>query len=78
MKEVRVEAPDLGATEIVVTRWFKSMGDPVPEGDDLVELEVDKAAYTLPSPAAGKVKEVHAPAASKVKAGDLLAVLELP
>lgn len=78
MNEVRVEAPDLGATEILVTRWFKTAGETIPEGDDLVELEVDKAAYRLPSPGSGRIKEILAPPSSKVKAGDLLAVLELP
>ncbi|MGH8104649.1 MAG: lipoyl domain-containing protein [bacterium] len=78
MTERRVEAPDLGATEIIVTRWFKNLGDAVPDGDDLVELEVDKAAYILPAPVGGKLIAIHAPPAAKVKAGDLLATLEIP
>ncbi len=44
--------------------------------ESLADLETDKVVLEVPAPAAGILKEIHSPAGSVVKSGDLLAVLE--
>lgn len=45
-------------TKAVVRSWLKKIGDEVAEGDPLVELETDKVAVEVPSPASGVLKEI--------------------
>jgi pyruvate dehydrogenase E2 component (dihydrolipoamide acetyltransferase) len=40
-------------TEGTILTWLKAEGDEVAEGDELVEIETDKATMTYESPAAG-------------------------
>ena len=71
--------PDLGkdaGDEAEVSFWYVEEGDAVEEGQDMVEMVTDKAAFTVPSPAGGKVKEIRAQEGDKVKVGDVMAVLE--
>ena len=52
---VNVEVPTVGEsiTEVQLGAWVKSQGDWVDAGEDLVEIETEKASVQLPSPAAG-------------------------
>jgi len=45
-------------TKAVVRRWLKKIGDAVAVNDPLVELETDKVAMEVPSPAAGVLREI--------------------
>jgi 2-oxoglutarate dehydrogenase E2 component (dihydrolipoamide succinyltransferase) len=45
-------------TQAVVRAWLKSVGDRVEVNDPLVELETDKVAVEVPSPAAGVLREI--------------------
>ncbi len=73
-----VELPSLGenAEKATVTFWFFKQGDTVSKDADLVELTTDKAAFNLPSPAGGVLKQIVAAEGSEVKPGDVLAVIE--
>lgn len=42
----------------IITRWFKSKGEPVSAGDILFSYETDKAAFDLESPADGILLEI--------------------
>ena len=71
--------PDLGedaGDEAEVSFWYVEEGDAVEEGQDMVEMVTDKAAFTVPSPAGGTVKEIRTREGDKVKVGDVMAVLE--
>ncbi len=71
--------PDLGddAPEAAkVTFWYKSVGDAVEEGEDLVEMMTDKATFNVPSPAAGKLTEIRVAEDGEAGAGDVLGVIE--
>lgn len=57
MIEVLVPIEQEG-TKAVVRRWLKKIGDPVAINDPLVELETDKVAMEVPSPAAGVLREI--------------------
>ena len=60
-----VKVPDIGDfKDVEIIEVNVAPGDEVHEEDPLVTLESDKASMEVPSPLAGKVKEV------KVKSGD--------
>src|SRR5687768_9599991 len=45
-------------TQAVVRAWLRQVGDRVELNDPLVELETDKVAMEVPSPAAGVLREI--------------------
>lgn len=72
-----LKTPDLGDTEkIELIRWLVSPGDSVSEGEELVELVTDKAAFPVESPYPGVLSEIVAPAGSVVQKGQILGYLE--
>lgn len=77
--EHEVKLPELGEDapdEAEVSFWYVGPGDEVAEGDDLVEMVTDKAAFTVPSPVAGTVKELKAAEEDKVSVGEVIVVIE--
>jgi pyruvate/2-oxoglutarate dehydrogenase complex dihydrolipoamide acyltransferase (E2) component len=77
IKEVKLppmgdNAPD----EAEVSFWYVEEGDVVQEGQDMVEMVTDKAAFTVPAPAGGTVKEILTQEGEKVKIGDVMARVE--
>jgi pyruvate dehydrogenase E2 component (dihydrolipoamide acetyltransferase) len=58
-----------------VSRWFKNPGDPVREGEDLLEVETEKITNKVESPADGVLAHVLVPEGSTVDVGTLLAVI---
>ncbi len=57
---VDVEVPTVGEsiTEVQLGAWVKSEGDWVESGEDLVEIETEKASVQLPAPAAGFLENI--------------------
>jgi len=47
-------------TEGTISRWLKAVGDPVTEGESLVEVTTDKVDVEVPSPAAGTLESITA------------------
>lgn len=75
-----VKLPSLGddaADVATVSYWLVEEGDTIKEGEDLVEMTTDKAAFSLPSPKSGKVFEKLVQEGDEVSVGDVLCVLEL-
>jgi len=75
-----ITVPPLGEqkqTETLLNTWYVRPGADVKEGDDLAELVTDKAAFTLPAPAAGRVGKLLAVEGETVKEGQALAELEV-
>ena len=73
--EVRV--PDLGeVNEVAVVEWLKAVGDPVAEGDDLVEVETEKTTFVVPAPVHGRLVRVVAREGGEIRVGDLLGEIE--
>jgi dihydrolipoamide dehydrogenase len=77
MSTIDVKVPDIGDfKDVPVIEIFVKPGDVVAPEDPLVTLESDKATMDVPSPAAGKVREVHVKLGDKVSEGTRIVVLE--
>lgn len=70
--------PRVGETvdEVYLVDWNKSVGDVVAIGDDLMEVETDKATVQVPSPVAGTLIEIFFKAGDEIKTGEAIAICE--
>ena len=70
--------PDIGegVVEGEVVRWMVNVGDTVKEDQPMVEVMTDKATVEIPSPKAGKVTKISAPAGEICKVGAVMIVIE--
>jgi pyruvate dehydrogenase E2 component (dihydrolipoamide acetyltransferase) len=76
---MEVPLPSLGEDanpEAQVSAWLAKVGDRLNEGDDLIEVVTDKAAFTVPCPKAGVVTELRVDEGADVTVGEIIAVLE--
>jgi pyruvate dehydrogenase E2 component (dihydrolipoamide acetyltransferase) len=74
---MEVKIPDIGDfTEVAVIEVMVKPGDTIKPEDPLVTLESDKATMDVPSPAAGRVKDVKLKVGDKVAQGTLILLLE--
>jgi len=71
--------PDLGEgiTEGTVDAWFVAAGQEVKEDQPLVEVTTDKATVEIPSPVAGRVRQVLVAPGETVAVDTVLAQLEV-
>ncbi len=74
---IPVEVPAVGEsiTEVQIGTWLKQIGDWVEEGEDLVEIETEKASMPIPSPAAGRLESIDVAAEAFASVGDIIAKL---
>ena len=72
-----VNVPDIGDFKNVpIIEVLVKPGDSVAAEQPLVTLETDKATVEIPSPVAGRVKEIKARMGDKVSQGDPIVILE--
>src|SRR2546428_13232174 len=64
--------------DATVVRWLKQEGDPVQEGEPLVELETAKIATELESIASGVVAHILIPEGATVPIRTVLAIVAAP
>ena len=71
---IQILLPVLGesVTEGTVIEWKKAVGDPVEEGETLLEVTTDKVDVEIPSPAGGVLAAIAADAGAAVEVGQLL------
>jgi pyruvate dehydrogenase E2 component (dihydrolipoamide acetyltransferase) len=81
IKEVFVafefKLPDLGEglTEAEIVKWLVKVGDSVQEGQNLVQVETDKAVVEIPSPRKGVVLKLGAAEGETVQVGRVIIVI---
>jgi pyruvate dehydrogenase E2 component (dihydrolipoamide acetyltransferase) len=70
--------PDLGEGihEGEVLKWYVAAGDTIAEDDPLVDVETDKAAVTIPSPASGKIVSITGEIGDILHTGSVIAVID--
>jgi 2-oxoglutarate dehydrogenase E2 component (dihydrolipoamide succinyltransferase) len=75
---IEITMPRVAETvdSVYLVSWLKAVGDMVNEGEDLLEVETDKAQLTVPSSASGKITELRFAIDAEIKTGDVIAVLE--
>ncbi|MFL5300906.1 MAG: biotin/lipoyl-containing protein, partial [Anaeromyxobacteraceae bacterium] len=74
---LEVKVPSIGDyKDVPVIDVLVKAGDTVAADDGLVTLESDKATMDVPSPAAGKVKELRVKAGDRVSEGAVVLLLE--
>lgn len=77
--QIPVTLPDLGEDSVqavTVSGWLAAPGQTLGEGDDLLELTTDKAAFTLPCPRRGTLARTLVAEGDKINVGDTLCILE--
>ncbi|HEX5056085.1 MAG TPA: dihydrolipoyl dehydrogenase [Gammaproteobacteria bacterium] len=75
--EIKVEVPDIGDFKNVgIIEVLVKAGDTVSKEQSLITLESDKASIEIPSPEAGKVKQLLVKVGDKVSKGSPILVLE--
>lgn len=74
----KIFVPDLGgASGVDVIEILVKSGDPVAKEESLITLEGDKASMDVPSPLAGKIKDIKVKIGDKVKEGDEILTIEV-
>ncbi len=73
-----IQLPRVGETvdSVYLVSWLKSVGDQVVEGEDLLEVETDKAQVSVPSPHSGTLSKVLFNVNDEIKTGDVIAILD--
>jgi 2-oxoglutarate dehydrogenase E2 component (dihydrolipoamide succinyltransferase) len=76
-EEFKVTLPKLGESIVgaTIVQWFKKVGERVQLDEPLLEVSTDKVNSEIPSPAAGILKEIHAPSEEEISVGALLATI---
>lgn len=82
MMQFEVTLPQLGDEDDTVTvvkasQWLVHKGDVVAEGDDLLEIVTDKAAFVLPAPKSGKIIDCRLAEGDSVSVGETVCILEI-
>ena len=75
---INVEVPTVGESisEVQIGQWLKAEGDWVDSGEDLVEIETEKASVNIPSPAAGVLQGIKKAAEEFATVGEVIAAIE--
>ena len=66
-----------GVMEATVINWLKNVGDMIGEDESVVEIATDKVDSDVPSPVAGKLKEILVHVDGIAKIGEAIAILEV-
>jgi len=74
--EVRLPQWGMGMSEGTITEWFKKVGEQVTEDEPLAEIESEKAAQELESPATGTLVEILVPQGDAVPVRTVIAIIE--
>jgi len=76
MKEVLLGELGGEVGEATIQRWFIEEGDPVNEGDDLVEFTSENGAFIIQAPASGVLTEVYYDEGETVQKGEVLCMID--
>ena len=66
---------DLTISGGTVVKWYKKVGDPIAEGETVVDIETDKAVSYVESPWKGVLVRITTPEGTEVKMGQELGVI---
>ena len=74
---IEVVMPQMGETvaEGTVNSWHKAAGEPVTEGEPLLEIGTDKVDTDIPAPASGTLAEIRVGEGETVPVATVLAII---
>lgn len=75
---INVEVPTVGESisEVQIGQWFKQEGEWIAEGEDLVEIETEKASVQIPAPASGILRGILKETEEFAAVGEIIASIE--
>ncbi len=73
--ELRLPRLGEGVIEATVSRWLKQEGEPVEEGEPVVEVSTDKVDTEIPAPADGVLLQILVPEGQTVPVNTVLALI---
>nr|MBU1327957.1 biotin/lipoyl-binding protein [Candidatus Omnitrophota bacterium] len=76
MAELKLPELAEGVNEAVVSFWHFKEGDVIKEGDEIVEMATDKAAFNVPCKISGILRKILVQEGDTVKVGQALAIIE--
>jgi len=76
MHEVRVPKWGSTMTEATILRWYKSVGEAINEGDQLLDLETDKVEATVDAPVSGVLAKICHQIGESVPVGEIVALIK--
>src|SRR5215831_17702983 len=71
--DITTPAGGESVTEGTILEWTVKVGDPVKDGDTVVEISTDKVDMELPAPAGGTITEILAEEGATVTVGQVIA-----
>lgn len=76
---IKVEIPTVGESisEVQIGQWLKAEGEWVASGEDLVEIETEKASVQIPAPAAGYLEGIEKQTDEFANVGDVIAKIRI-
>ena len=76
--KMTIKMPRVGETvdEVYLVNWHKKVGDEILIGDNLMDVETDKATVEVPSPIAGRIVETFFTDGDEIKTGAPIAIVE--
>jgi 2-oxoglutarate dehydrogenase E2 component (dihydrolipoamide succinyltransferase) len=74
---IQVEVPTVGESisEVQIGQWLKAEGDWVESGEDLVEIETEKASVQIPAPASGVLQNITKQQEEFAVIGEVIAMI---
>ena len=76
--EVLLPQFGMGMQEGKILRWLKEVGDPVEEGEPLLEIEAEKVTVEVPSPRSGILARIVAEVDETVPVREVIAIIMTP
>jgi pyruvate/2-oxoglutarate dehydrogenase complex dihydrolipoamide acyltransferase (E2) component len=76
MHKVIIPKMGMSTVEVDLTQWFIKVGDKVEVGDELAEVESEKANFTIESEVAGTVVEINVALNDTVDVGTVICLIE--
>ena len=76
MREICLPQFGMGMTEGVVTRWHRSVGDTIKEGEPLCDIETAKTTVEMQAPCSGTLATIVIPVEQSVAVNTCLALVD--
>jgi len=75
---VEVKVPPLAESvaEATLGQWHKRQGDPVAQGENLIDIETDKVTLEVPAPEGGVLKEIRKTDNASVEGEEVIAIID--